>query len=140
MKKSALRVPLGDRRRYAAVEAIKLGHGGQSVIAKMFGLNRKTIAKGIKEIKGNLVGQTRIRRCGAGRKPYTHHHPDIDEKFLDVLKHYIAGNPMKEDVLWTNLSRAKIADLLHEKHGIKVSTTVIKQLLKKKYASPPLGG
>lgn len=120
-----------DRRRYAAVEAIKLGHGGQSVIAQILGLSRKTIAKGIKEIKGSLVCDTRIRKKGAGRKPYTDHHPDIDEKFLDVLKHYIAGNPMKEDVLWTNLSRAKIADLLQEKHEIKVSTTVIKQLLKK---------
>ncbi len=120
-----------DRRRYAAVEAIKLGHGGQSVIAKILDLSRKTIAKGIKEIKGDLIKEGRIRKKGAGRKSYTHHYPDIDEKFLDVLKHYIAGNPMKEDVLWTNLSQAKIADLLHEKHGIKVSTTVIKQLLKK---------
>lgn len=120
-----------DKRRYAAVEAIKIGHGGQSVIAKILGLSRKTIAKGIKEIKGDLISDRRIRRCGAGRKPYTHHHPDIDEKFLDVLKHYIAGNPMKEDVLWTNLSRAKIAELLHQKYEIKVSTTVIKQLLKK---------
>ena len=120
-----------DRRRYAAVEAIKLGHGGQSYMAKVLGLSRKTIAKGIKELKGELTADRRIRAPGAGRKPYTHHHADIDSKFLDVLKHYIAGNPMKENVLWTNLSWAKIAELLHQKHEIKVSTTVIKQLLKK---------
>ena len=46
---------------------------------------------------------------------------------------------MKEDVLWSNLSQAKIADLLQEKHGIKVSTTVIKQLLKKHNFRRPLG-
>ena len=120
-----------DRRRYAAVEAIKLGHGGQSLIAQILGLSRKTIAKGIKEIKGTLVPDKRIRKKGAGRKPYTHHNPDIDEQFLDVLKHYTAGEPMKGEIRWTNLTRQEIVQRLYEKHGLKVSITVVKQLLKK---------
>ena len=120
-----------DRRRYAAVEAIRVGHGGQSLIAKTFGLSRKTIAKGIKEVKADLVVEKRIRKKGAGRKPYSHHHPTIDEKFLDVLTHYTAGEPMKGDIRWTNLTRQEIAQRLEEKHQIKVSVTVIKQLLEK---------
>lgn len=33
-----------DRRRYAAVEALKLGHGGLSYIASVFGCDRHPLA------------------------------------------------------------------------------------------------
>ena len=36
-----------DRRRYASVEAIKLGYGGQSYISKLLGCSIKTIQRGI---------------------------------------------------------------------------------------------
>ena len=39
-----------DRRRYAAVEADKLGHGGQQYIAELFGLDIKTIRQGLSEL------------------------------------------------------------------------------------------
>jgi hypothetical protein len=39
-----------DFRRYAAIEALKLGHGGISYISKLLSLDPKTISKGIKEI------------------------------------------------------------------------------------------
>jgi len=35
-----------DRRRYAAVEAMKLGHGGTTYIAQLFGCDPKTIRQG----------------------------------------------------------------------------------------------
>lgn len=35
-----------DRRRYAAVEAEKIGHGGVSYIARLFGVDEKTIRAG----------------------------------------------------------------------------------------------
>ena len=35
-----------DRRRYAAVEADKLGHGGIEYIARLFGCDHKTIGHG----------------------------------------------------------------------------------------------
>ncbi len=38
-----------DRRRYASVEAIKLGYGGQSYISKLLGCSIKTIQRGIKD-------------------------------------------------------------------------------------------
>ncbi len=40
-----------ERRHYAAIEALKLGHGGISYIADLLGCSRKTIIKGIKEVK-----------------------------------------------------------------------------------------
>ena len=39
-----------DRRRYAAVEALKLGHGGQVYIAQVLDCDRNTIAKGIRAL------------------------------------------------------------------------------------------
>jgi len=57
--------------------------------------------------------------------------PHIDEKFLDVLKHYTAGDPTNENIVWTNLTYREIADLLFKEHGTKVSVTVIKKLLRK---------
>ncbi len=40
-----------ERRHYAAIEALKLGHGGISYIADLLGCSRKTKIKGIKEVK-----------------------------------------------------------------------------------------
>ncbi|MCC7085858.1 MAG: hypothetical protein IT427_12725 [Pirellulales bacterium] len=39
-----------DQRRYAAVEAKRLGHGGIEYVAKILGCATKTIRRGIQEI------------------------------------------------------------------------------------------
>jgi len=76
-------------------------------------------------------GKRRIRKPGGGRKPYDVTHPDIDQKFLNVLKYHTAGDPMDEKVLWTNLHPAQIANLMYAEYGLKVSKTVTRKLLKK---------
>jgi len=58
-------------------------------------------------------------------------HPDIDTQFLDVLKYHTAGDPMDETVVWTDLHPGEIVRLLSIKHGLKVSRTVVRKLLKK---------
>ena len=56
-----------DRRRYAAVEARKLGHGGVEYIACLFGCDPKTIRKGQAELEGTDDLDTgRVRKKGAG--------------------------------------------------------------------------
>lgn len=40
-----------DLRRYAAVEALKLGHGGISYLSKLLNIDPKTISKGLQELK-----------------------------------------------------------------------------------------
>jgi hypothetical protein len=42
----------GDRRRYAAIEAAKLGHGGIEYIASALGCDPKTIRLGLGELQG----------------------------------------------------------------------------------------
>lgn len=59
-----------DRRRFAAVQASQLGHGGIIYIANVLGCSTKTIERGIAEL-GQLKDDPaagRARREGAGRK------------------------------------------------------------------------
>ena len=39
-----------DRRRYAAVEASKLGYGGQTYIVQLLGCDYKTLRRGLEEL------------------------------------------------------------------------------------------
>ena len=40
-----------DRRRYAALEASRLGHGGIEYIARLLGCDPKTVRQGIAELE-----------------------------------------------------------------------------------------
>jgi len=56
-----------DRRRYAAIEAAKLGHGGVEYIANVLGCDPKTIRLGLTELQGEAELDTeRTRKKGAG--------------------------------------------------------------------------
>ncbi len=59
-----------DRRRYAAIEAIKKGHGGAVYMANLSGCDRKTVARGIRELKAmphNAGYEKRIRKSGGDK-------------------------------------------------------------------------
>lgn len=54
-----------DRRRYAAVEAAKLGHGGVEYIARVFSCDPKTIRHGLEELEGpEDAAAGRVRKKG----------------------------------------------------------------------------
>ena len=59
-----------DRRRYAAVEAAKLGHGGIEYIARLLDIAPNTIRQGRRDLEAGLPDrpQPRVRRPGGGRK------------------------------------------------------------------------
>jgi hypothetical protein len=52
------------------------------------------------------------------------------ESFQTVIDTRTAGDPMREGVLWTNLTRSEIAAALGQE-GFEVSTTTVDQLLRK---------
>ena len=56
-----------QRRLYAGLESLRLGHGGDSRIAELTGLDVHTVAKGRSELLERDVQLDRIRRPGAGR-------------------------------------------------------------------------
>ena len=105
-----------DRRRYAAIEANKLGYGGVRYISALFGCDDKTINKGQAELHDQeALKQASIRKQGGGRKSTIDVKPGIDQTFLDVLSDHTAGDPMNERVKWTALSRADISKALKKK-------------------------
>ena len=57
-----------QQRLYAGLESIKLGHGGDKKIARLFGLDMHTVAKGRKELWSGKIETDRVRRVGGGRK------------------------------------------------------------------------
>ena len=121
-----------DRRLYAATESLKLGHGGISYIARVLNCDRKTIHRGISELKHpHKIVNDRIRIKGGGRKRSIETIPNLSEKFLKILRDYTAGDPMDDTIRWTNLSHQQIADKLKENDGIEISRKIVKQLFKK---------
>jgi hypothetical protein len=120
-----------DRRRYAAVEAKKIGRGGVNYISILFGCDPKTINKGLSELfDTKKMDQKGVRKPGGGPKSTLETVDDIDAVFLEVLRLNTAGDPMKENVKWTNLSKVQIIKEM-EKKGIKISKNIVKKLFKK---------
>ena len=120
-----------DRRRYAAIEAVKLGYGGQAYIRRLFGCHHETLALGLAELADQTaLEHERIRQPGGGRKSAVETLAGLDQAFLRVLEQHTAGSPMDETLKWTNLKRHEIAELL-KGEGIELSVTVVDQLLDK---------
>lgn len=58
-----------QRRLYAGLESMKLGHGGDRQIAGLLGLDPGTVARGRKQLLAKDVERERVRSKGAGRQP-----------------------------------------------------------------------
>lgn len=59
-----------DRRRYAAVEAAKLGHGGVEYVTRLLACDPKTIRQGLKELEepdDSAAGRVRKKGVDADR-------------------------------------------------------------------------
>ena len=55
-----------DRRRYAGIEAAKLGHGGIDYVSELFELDPKTVRKGLIELElaeDPASSRVRKKRC-----------------------------------------------------------------------------
>lgn len=58
-----------QRRLYAGLESLKLGHGGDRRLADVLGLDPATVARGRRELLSREVASDRVRSKGGGRKP-----------------------------------------------------------------------
>jgi hypothetical protein len=58
-----------DQRRYAALEALKLGHGGRGYMKSLLGCDYKTLQRGERDLADDdALASSRIRLPGGGRK------------------------------------------------------------------------
>ncbi|MFK0569559.1 ISAzo13 family transposase [Endozoicomonas sp.] len=118
-----------DRRRYAALEAMKLGHGGIQYMSRLLGCHRETIAHGITELNSEeKLTTNRIRKKGGGRRSLTVVCPELVDNVLRILHDHTAGDPMRQEVRWTNLSRRNISRQL-EKTETPASKNVVAKVL-----------
>ena len=100
------------RRWFAAAEARSYGFGGVSVVARVTGMARSTIARGVEEIDQKPEVETkRVRKPGGGRKLKR----VADATLLDDLKRLVEpatrGDPMRT-LLWTSKSLRHLSQAL----------------------------
>lgn len=126
--------PLLDERRlrrWAAVEAQSLGHGGIKAVATVCGLSRRTIERGLAELSGDEeganIGTERIRRPGAGRKRLSATDPQMLRALERLVDPATRGDPMSP-LRWTSKSTTKLAEELTAS-GHPVSAATVGRLL-----------
>ena len=119
-----------DRRRYAALEAMKLGNGGQQYICGILGCDPSTIRKGTVELQEEISADERIRQPGGGKKKIIDTTENIDAVFIEIMTEHTAGSPMDEAIKWTNLTQNEISAAFAQR-GMIVTEHVVKQLLDK---------
>lgn len=57
-----------ERRLYAGLESLKVGHGGDRQIADLLGLDVGTVARGRHDLLRRDIDDARVRKLGGGRK------------------------------------------------------------------------
>lgn len=88
-----------DRRRYAAVEALKLGRGGKTYISQLLGCDDEAMQWGRQELKEKeALARKRIRKPGGGRKRKVETEKGLDRAFMEVLEAQTAGSPVDESI------------------------------------------
>src|SRR5919202_3665600 len=104
--------PLDERgrRAVAAAEALTLGWGGITAVARATGLSRTVSQSGIKETRGTLPSAPagRVRRPGGGRKPIRATDPTVGNELERLVEPTTRGDPASP-LRWTCKSVRKLA-------------------------------
>ena len=58
-----------QRRLFAGLESIRLGHGGDTLLGDFLGLDAHTVARGRQQLLDRNIVSGRTRRQGGGRQP-----------------------------------------------------------------------
>jgi hypothetical protein len=106
----------------AASKAVELGRGGITLVSRICGLSRVTVAKGIKELQAAPLAPDRIRRKGGGRHALTYRDPALAGALDDLVEPTERGDP-ESPLRWTvKSSRTLAAILTARKHPISHET------------------
>jgi hypothetical protein len=117
------------RRRWAAVEAASLGHGGATAVSEATGIARTTIRRGLAElVAGHSLAEGQQRRPGGGRKRVEVVDADLPDALERLVEPESRGDP-QSPLRWTCKSTRRLAQELTTQ-GHPVSSTIVGQLLK----------
>jgi hypothetical protein len=118
-------------RACVAADAMFLGRGGASLVARASGISRTTVYAGLKEIESQemapLKGRERVRRAGGGRKRLIESDPGLLQELEKLVAPATRGDP-RSPLQWTSKSTPKLARELQSK-GYRVSQRTIWTLL-----------
>jgi len=119
-----------DRRRFAALEAIQLGHGGIRSIAKVLACDPQTVQDGMRELTQlpDDPAGSRVRKPGGGRKKTEVKQVGLLQQVQDTIKDRIAGDPMRHDGVWTDLTPQEISQRLRE-HAVCAGPRLVRRML-----------
>ena len=119
-----------QRRIFLGAEAQSIGWGGVRKIHQLSGVNRKTIASGLKEINcgiETLLGKDRIRVVGGGRKTLLEKYPLLLQDIMEIVRPHTLGDP-ESPLIWCSKSIRKIHEVLLAQ-GYQISHETIRKCL-----------
>ena len=103
---------------------------GSSTSHDSWGVTPRRSAKASRIWRGRTTWTAGAPKKGGGRKRLIEIDSALNENFLRCFEDHTAGDPMRTEVKWTNLSRRQIAERMAEL-GTRVSRDVVSQLLRK---------
>ena len=116
------------RRRWAATEALAIGHGGLAAVARATGLSPNTVKSGIREIQDpDPLPSDRQRRPGGGRKTLEFHQSDLTGALEALVEPSERGDP-QSPLRWTCKSLTNLRTELSGQ-GFRVGRTKISEML-----------
>jgi transposase len=117
------------RRAVLGAEALALGWGGITAVARATGQARQTIARGIGELRGErpVAEPGRVRLPGGGRKTALTGDPSLLADLERLVEPVTRGDP-QSPLRWTCKSLRRLADELRQQ-GHRVSHQTVARLL-----------
>jgi hypothetical protein len=116
-------------RLFVAEKALEEGRGAVSRLARLTGMSRPTILKGMADLKaGRLPEAGRIREMGGGRKRVEETDPQVKRVLTRLVEANTAGDPMSY-LLWTNKSTRTLAEEV-VRQGYAVSHVTVARCLR----------
>lgn len=120
------------RRLFAAAEALAIGRGGISKVARLTGVSRRAISVGIEELEsGQSEGidpaHTRIRKPGGGRKRTVDQDKSLSHDLEALIDPVTRGDP-ESPLRWTCKSLRTLSSEL-ERMGHRISHRLVGELL-----------
>jgi len=117
-----------SRRLVAGAEALAMGHGGVSAVARATGLSRTTVGRGLADVQGGeAVPKGRVRRAGAGRPRAVERDVTLRQDLEGLIEPTSRGDP-ESPLRWTCKSVRRLAAELQRK-GHTVSYQTVAELL-----------
>ncbi len=133
----ASRLDEQQRRWFVALESMRLGRGGQQLLAQVTGMDRHTIERGRRELVSGLKERPtdRIRIAGGGRPTAEVRDPALLGALEALVAPETAGDPMGRRAAAKRSSLARLSTALNAQ-GHSASRPTVSRLLRQLGYSP----